>query len=307
MSSFALRAQGTGTMGVKLLLDTDIGTDIDDAVCLAYLLAHPDCELLGITTVTGEAEKRARIASALCRVAQKDVPIYPGAETPLLIPQKQTRAPQAEALAKWTHRRAFPKGEAVEFLRRTIREHPGEAVLLAIGPLTNVALLFKADPEVPRMLKALVQMCGVYERFPPGRLTEWNAKGDPHATAVVLRARVPTHRLVGLDVTARVRLSAPEVRERFAKSELLRCVLDLAEVWFRERDEIVFHDPLAAATIFRPELCEFQRGHVEVELQSERLRGFTHWRPDPQGPHEVALRVDEEGFFEHFFGVFEGS
>jgi len=56
-------------MPVKILLDTDIGTDIDDAVCLAYLLANPDCELLGITTVTGEPVKRAMLASALCRIA----------------------------------------------------------------------------------------------------------------------------------------------------------------------------------------------------------------------------------------------
>lgn len=291
-------------MSIKVLLDTDIGTDIDDAVCLAYLLAQPECELLGITTVTGEADKRAQIASALCRVAGKEISIYPGAEEPLLIPQKQTRAQQAERLDRWPHQEVFPRGEAVAFMRRTIRAHPGEVVLLTIGPLTNVALLFKMDPEIPYMLRALVQMCGVYERFPPGRLTEWNAKGDPHATAIVLNAQVKAHRLVGLDVTTQVRLSAKEVRERFSQHELLRCVLDFAEVWFRERDEIVFHDPLAAATVFVPELCKFERGRVEVELQSERLRGFTHWERDPEGPHRVALSVDPERFFGHFFGTF---
>lgn len=59
----------------KVLLDTDIGTDVDDAVCLAYLLSHPACELLGITTVTGEAQKRASLASVLCEVAGRNVPI----------------------------------------------------------------------------------------------------------------------------------------------------------------------------------------------------------------------------------------
>ena len=66
-------------MPIKLLLDTDIGSDIDDAVCLAYLLAQPACDLLGITTVSGEADHRAMLASALCRVAGRDVPIFPGA------------------------------------------------------------------------------------------------------------------------------------------------------------------------------------------------------------------------------------
>ena len=90
-------------MPTKVLLDTDIGSDIDDAVCLAYLLAQPKCELLGITTVGGEADKRAMLASALCQVAGKQVPIFPGTEEPLLVPQRQRQAPQATALGKWNH------------------------------------------------------------------------------------------------------------------------------------------------------------------------------------------------------------
>src|SRR5215207_6214463 len=104
-------------MRQKVLLDTDIGSDIDDAVCLAYLLAQPQCDLLGITTVTGEADRRASIASAFCRAAGKDIPIYPGAEEPLIIPQLQPVAPQAQALTGLPHQIDFPRGEAVEFLR----------------------------------------------------------------------------------------------------------------------------------------------------------------------------------------------
>ena len=87
-------------MPTKVLFDTDIGTDIDDAVCLAYLLAQPACELLGITTVSGEPTKRAMLASALCRAAGKDIPIFPGTEEPLLIEQRQPRAQQADALGR---------------------------------------------------------------------------------------------------------------------------------------------------------------------------------------------------------------
>jgi len=76
-------------MSVKIILDTDIGTDVDDALCLAYLLAHPKCELLGITTVGGEADKRATLASVLCKIAGKHIPIFPGSEEPLLVPQRQ--------------------------------------------------------------------------------------------------------------------------------------------------------------------------------------------------------------------------
>src|SRR5262245_2409808 len=131
---------------MKILLDTDIGSDIDDAVCLAYLLARDDCDLLGITTVTGEPVKRAMLTDALCKQAGKTVPIYPGIEAPLLIEGQQPQVPQADALAKWPHAEDYPRGEAIEFLRRTIHAHPSEITLLTIGPLTNIALLFAVDP-----------------------------------------------------------------------------------------------------------------------------------------------------------------
>ena len=140
----------------KILLDTDIGSDIDDAIALAYLLAQPQCELLGITTVTGEPEKRAMMASAQCKLAGKNIPIYPGAAEPLLIAQRQPESPQAAKLDRWEHETKFPKGEAIEFLRHTIRAHPGEITLFAIGPLTNIALLFHSDPEIPGLLNQLV-------------------------------------------------------------------------------------------------------------------------------------------------------
>ena len=120
----------------KVLLDTDIGTDVDDAVCLAYLLSHPDCELLGITTVTGEADKRASLVSVLCKAAGKDIPIYPGAGHPMQGEQRQKIAQQAAALPNWSHETQFPLNQAVDFLANTIRSHPGEITLLTIGPLT---------------------------------------------------------------------------------------------------------------------------------------------------------------------------
>ncbi len=293
-------------MKTKILLDTDIGSDIDDAVCLAYLLAQPDCELLGITTVTGEVEKRARLASALCRCAGKEIPIFPGAEQPLLVPQKQTTAPQAVALKQWPHQTQFPKGEAVEFLRQTIRANPGEVVLLTIGPLTNIGLLFAVDPEIPTLLKSLILMGGYFLHQLPGiHRLEWNAYGDPHATAIVYRAPLAIHRAIGLDVTCQVQLKSDLVRERF-QHPLLRPVLDFAEVWFASSfDQITFHDPLAATTIFDAKICGFQKGQVTIELTDPTSLGFTHWHPTAATtPHEIAVTVDTNRFFQHFFSVF---
>lgn len=295
-------------MPTKILLDTDIGSDVDDAVCLAYLLANPKCELLGITTVTGEAEKRAMIASALCKVANKDVPIFPGLEKPLLVSQQQPHAPQAAALSKWKHEEKFPHGQAIEFMRRTIREHPGEVVLLSIGPLTNVGLLFAVDPEIPSLLKGLVMMCGRFTNHVLGNYgpLEWNACSDPHASAIVYRANVRMHRSVGLDVTSHVSMSAQEFREKFRSIELFGPVLDFAEIWFQNWEGTTFHDPLAAATIFDDKICTFEKGRVEIELASEKLRGFTSWNPNANdAKHEIAVEVNQERFFEHYNSVFQ--
>jgi len=289
---------------MKILLDTDIGTDIDDAICLAYLLSQPEAEILGITTVTGQAEKRASLAGLLCQEAGKEIPIFPGCEKPLLVPQRQTEAPQAEVLKDYGYQKKFPEGQAVNFLRETIRQYPQEVTLLTIGPLTNIGLLFALDPEIPHLLKKLVMMAGVFtNRLAGVGPREWNALVDPHATAIVYRAPVKQHYSVGLDVTCQVRMDARQVREKF-QTPLLKVVLSLAEVWFRQRQIITFHDPLAAVTLFASDVCSFQSGLVQVELTSEKLAGLTYWNPLPDGPHRVALQVNPENFFDNFFRIF---
>jgi purine nucleosidase len=266
---------------MKVILDTDIGSDIDDAICLAYLLAQPECELLGVTTVSGEPVERAKLVSALCKAAGKDIPIYPGSEQPILSVQRQPHSQQSAMLDRWPHETEFPRYEAVEFLRRTIRAN---------------------HPEIPALLKQLVMMIGVFTHQVRGvGPVEWNAICDPHASAVVYKAAPTIHRSVGLDVTNRVTMKADEVRQRF-QTPLLRPVLDFAEVWFKERDTITFHDPLAATTLFDDQICTFRRGQVSVELMDEATMGMTLWK-EGEGPHEVALDVNPERFFEHYFGT----
>ena len=285
-------------MTQKILLDTDIGSDIDDAVCLAYLLANPECELLGITTVSGEGQYRAQLASALCENAGQEIPIYIGAEIPLVVEQQQFHAPQQSALLSWKHREVFPSAEAIFFMQDIIHKNPGEIVLLTIGPLTNVALLFRVDPSIPSLLKGLVMMCGVFEAG--GK--EWNALLDPHAASIVYQAEISHHRSIGLDVTRKVTMPAEKVRIQF-QSSILQPVLDFAEVWFEDKDEITFHDPLAAATIFQNGICQFKRGKVSVEIFEPEELGKTLWEPGVDGPHEIANKVNPEPFFDHFFRI----
>mgnify|MGYP001021166680 CR=1 FL=1 len=289
----------------KILLDTDIGSDIDDALCMAYLLEQPKCELMGITTVTGEPIKRAKLASVLCKLAGKDIPIFPGADKPLLIEQIQTKADQAERLSNWEHDKSFPKGEAIEFMRRTIRVNPNEIVLLSIGPLTNIALLFKIDPEIPKLLKGLVSMAGAFKyRFPELSLREWNAYLDPHASQIVYNTRIKSHISIGQDVTCKIIMSEKEMRQKFT-TDLQKAVLDFAHVWFKRMDKVYFHDPLTAAIIFNRDICKYESGKVDIELKSDNLFGLTYWNTSFKNPwQEVAVDVNIPKFFKEYFSVF---
>ncbi|HEY4248858.1 MAG TPA: nucleoside hydrolase [Lacunisphaera sp.] len=290
----------------KMLFDTDIGSDIDDAIALTYLLAQPQCDLLGITTVSGEPVKRAEMASAICRIAGRpDIPIFPGAAEPLVGAQRQPLVPQYAAMGGHSHETKFPEGEAIEFMRRTIRANPGEITLLAVGPMTNVALLFRTDPEIPRLLKEVVLMCGKFgaKKISWGEM-EWNATCDPEATAIVYRSAPPMLRSYGLDVTIQVTMPREEVAKRFSRDPRLRLVLDFAQVWFAKQDKIYFHDPLAAVNVFVPGICGMERGTVTVDLKDGPEKGRTLWQPGTGDHQEVASTVDAARFFAEYFGEF---
>jgi purine nucleosidase len=301
-----------------LLLDTDVGTNIDDSLALAYLLRHPRCDLLGVTTVSGDVARRAACVEVLCREAgREDVAIHCGAPGPLLIGPGQSAVPLYPGIAHRPHRADRPVGTAVEFMRRLIRERRGEITLLTIGPLTNVALLFALDPEVPSLLKSIVSMAGVY--FPHERAVETNVLVDPLAAAIVLRATAqPTsapHTLVGLTVTARCTMPADEFRGRHRGAiPPAPAVLEMAEAFFRRRRHAAFHDPLAAATVFAPDLCSYESGVVSMAVDrpgEEAAR--TYFAADRDAPaarpgnHRVARGVKVERFFDEYFNTVCGT
>jgi purine nucleosidase len=284
---------------VPILLDTDIGSDIDDAVALAYLLAHPEADIVGVTTVSGNTEERAACAGALCDAAGAHIPVHAGLSGPLLAGPGQPDVPQYAAIA----RRAAPTGhrDAVEFMRETIRARPGEIELLTIGPLTNVAVLFALDPEIPSLLRGMTSMGGWYfsDR---ATVVEWNIFVDPTAAAIAFRHAPRRHTCVGIDVTQGLTLDRPEIEDRFARTPVLRVVLDMANVFFRDASPITFHDPLAAALVLQPALCSFQAGDVTINLTPDATGcGFTSFMPNPDGNARGATSVDRDAFFAEYF------
>lgn len=295
---------------IPVLLDTDIGSDVDDALALVYLLRQPRCALLGVTTVTGEPEKRAALADALCRASGRaDVPIHVGAPASLRVGSRQPLAPQAGALGGgWEHNNFRPENTATGFLQETIRAHPHEITLVAVGPLTNVARLFSLDPETAPLLHHLVLMGGCYDGGAEGSRVEGNILGDPHAAALVLQASVPRLTALGLDVTSRCFLHTADCRRRFAAlGGPFELVDAMATESYARYGGITFHDPLTAAFAFEPSLCRVTPGRVEVDLGHTETQGVTRWWDNDAGPAQFARESFPEAFFRHFFQTVGGA
>ena len=251
---------------IKILLDTDIGGDIDDAVCLAYLLKEPRCELLGITTVCGESEKRAAVADALCKAADKDIPIVAGLDTSLQPIPCYPTPDGAKALKNWRHNH-YEKGDAPAFLYQQIKRHPHEVFLIGIGNMTNIATLFLKHPDAVSLLRGLYMMNGYFGRKPlPDPAYNWNAWADPLASKIVYDAAVETHRSVPLEITEQLTLQAEQTDMLLkADSPLMCAVLDFGKAWQISSGKLTLHDPLAAVCVFHPEVCTFEHGKVAVE------------------------------------------
>ena len=287
----------------KILFDTDIGSDIDDAVALAYLLAQPECELLGITTVSGQPIARAKLASAICNPAGAEVPIIPGISDRLDGPSRQPNVPQTSVLPNWDHDTVFPQIDAVDFMAETIRNNPNQVTLLAVGPMTNVANLFSRYPDTPNLLKSLQMMIGRFSNDSGLPISEWNAHCDPAAADVIYSTPAPSHTSIGLEVTHQVVMDSNQVKEHF-QHPLLKPVYEMSEVWFTERDQLKFHDPLAAVDLFDDSVCTYESGSVSVIRTNDRSDGETRFIHQENGPHRIGATVNPDQFFESYFSVF---
>lgn len=288
----------------KVIFDTDIGGDPDDALALAYLLSRPDCELLGVTIEAwgGNGPRQAEIASAICHDFGIEIPIAVGAGAGNLSGPRAADTPKKpprywRIVQGHDHATFSRRGGAVEFLRKAIRENPGEVTLLATGHFTNLGALFASDPEIPSLLKRLVVMGGNMS----GNV-EWNAHYDPVATALVFMngntARPPETLVLGADVTATLRFSQDEGRRLMAGIPAMALVAEASECWYREGKDLFFHDPMAAAAIFRPELFSWKEEAVRVDFAHG---GGTTPEAAPCadcGTLKVATAVDAEAFLE---------
>lgn len=299
---------------MKIFLDTDIGTDSDDAVCLAYLLVQPDCELLGVTTLGPDAAIRGDIVRKICAsLGQPDIPVAAGCDVPMLSNPYWAghQVNQAGILDGPADARPSRPLEAVELMRTAIRDNPGEVVLLSVGPLSNVALLALTDPECLGMLKATYSMCGRFPNDLEHPQTECNTMLDPAAAHAVFSRNLPQHTVFGLNVTRGLRLEEEQVNTIFA-GDTLKVIRDCCAAWIEVKKSpgTGLHDPLTAACIFDPSFCTYQQGRVgtklvEHDLKSgtpfdhDKVNGFSYFETQENGPHTVAVTRDADRYIRH--------
>jgi purine nucleosidase len=278
----------------KVIIDTDIGDDVDDAFALALAVSSSELQILGVTTTFGDTETRAKIVDRfLAEVGRAGIPVFAGKPTSTQNPMSQRKYAAGEFSAKASH------SDAVGFLLDEIRKYPGEITLIAIGPLMNVGAAIDRDAATFRKLKRVVLMGGSIRRgygdlgytdpVPP--MPEWNILNDVASAQKLFATGVPLY-VMPLDST---QLKLDEVKRAFLFSRGTAITDQLAvlyHLWGQETPTLF--DAMTVVFALRPELCPVQEMHIRVDE-----KGFT--REEPGSPNaQVCLNSNSEDFFRFY-------
>lgn len=279
----------------RIFIDTDIGDDVDDALAIALAVLSPELALTGVSTVYGNASARQQLAAQLLRQLGAEVPAAAGLGQSLRFQANTTVLPrQCQAL---TEQRSVMGGRhGVELLVETIRANP-ETVIVALGPLTNIAMAILLAPDVMKRA-SIVLMGGAFRAVYP----EYNILCDPEAANIVLQSGAKI-RMVGLDVTVPCVLSKEDEGLIASFHSGYRGFLaSLSAIWLEtsKSKKITLHDPLTVASLIDPSLLELEAAPVRIELDGGPLRGLTvdlrhpfrQREPIPPPNAEIAVSVD---------------
>jgi purine nucleosidase len=267
----------------SLLLDTDIGTDVDDLYTLVMLLKSPEIDLAGITTVDGDTLVRAKIARYLCQLlGYESIPVVPGETSPLVSRPRLWDGPDPTGYPNLDPVSVTTEISAPDFLATAAAEKKIE--ILAIAPLTNLALAIQNSPALARNVKRIYLMGGAFWLPYP----EHNIQVDPEAASIVFNSGIPIT-AAGLDVTLKVEISERELLRLSDLPNGLGQLLDRqTRLWWEKlrRQNCHLHDPLTALALTHREIFEFETGVVTIVEG-----GYTRFKHEAGGQVEIARTV----------------
>jgi len=279
-----------------IILDTDIGDSIDDAMALAFALRSPELDVRAVTTVIDDVESKTRLAWKMLGIFnRRDIPLAMGATEPLLDPVMASSSKEFDVLTRNDTIPDSARRRAVDLIVDTLLQSRQKITVVAIGPLTNIALALKADPRIKNNIERIVIMGGAYFT----NQAEYNLKRDRTAAEIVFQSGVPIT-AVGLDVTSQGKLREKDLDQlRLATDpagQFIVRLLDLAEEETHEAHPTL-HDPLAIAAIFRPDLVDFQPGTVNIPLSGG---GQAIFKSQAASKTKVGSKVNAAAFLDLF-------
>jgi purine nucleosidase len=258
-----------------IILDTDIGSDVDDALALAMLLGSDSIDFLGITTVYGDTKLRAQIAAHLCHLANRSIQVFAGLEKPLSGRKVWSSGSEGKALSNLDQYAPESKS-AVDFLVETVSQNPGQIEVIAIGPLSNIASAIQQAESFATNVKRLWIMGGDFTKDK----VEHNFKCDVAAAKIVLESNMSIT-ILDLPSSQKTIIKKDEI-EKIKSSGKLGSTLH-AEIlnWIqpREQDWTTPHDPIAVLAMLAPEFFDFsENGSVKIDEN-----GISEWQLNKDG------------------------
>jgi purine nucleosidase len=300
-------------MRERIIIDTDIGDDIDDALAVAMAVNSPELDIIGITTVFRNVKARARLAVTLLKYLNRDdIPVVPGIGAPLVNKPVDTLFSSVNVdelpgqySSEMDEIELSCKGDAIEFMEEVLKTSQDPITIMPIGPLTNIAALITKNPDIKYKIKRLVVMGGAYYI----NQSEYNILCDPEAAKIVFDSGIPIIG-VGLDVTGKCKLTAQDV-ERIKNSEKpsAKLLYKLISRFMSYSHHLPYlHDALTVAVAFQPDLVKMENKRIAVETAGEFTRGMTFnisnsrwWERDRDNSTiQVCSQVDRNRFVSLF-------
>ena len=281
---------------MKVLLDTDIGTDIDDAWALGLLIVAPEVELVGVTISDGDTAARAKVACKLLHVSGRPgVPVAVGRAT----------APPGEVDHQFSWAEDFTAKRpvtqsAADFIVETLRGSPGEITLIAVGPLQNIADALRKEPKLGALARRIVFMSGSIgpNAWSSAAIAEWNVVRATSDAQLVYGAGLPLT-IVPLDSTTYVTLKEEE-RDRLERhpAPLTRALEALYRLWIDEPDErMTLHDQMAIAETLRPGAFFGKCPSMKIAVDD---KGFMRVDAPGAKPVNVCLEPKRDAFMQFY-------